>query len=99
MHAEALTQGATSTVMTADEAVNEVRSRANMPALSGVTNAQVMDEKFAELAMEWGTRYYDMVRLRKFEELNYGGRTFNEDDIFLPYPQAQVDQLPALRSK
>src|SRR5690606_34642001 len=30
MHAEALVSGATSTVMSADEAVNEVRSRANL---------------------------------------------------------------------
>ena len=55
-----------------------------------------MDEKFAELAMEWGTRYYDMVRLANYSALSYEGRTFTEDKIFLPYPQAQVDQLPIL---
>ncbi len=96
MHAEALTQGATSTAMTADQAVNLVRARAGIPALSGVTNAQVMDEKFAELAMEWGIRYYDMVRLEQYAELSYDGRTFTPDKIFLPYPQNQVDQLPVL---
>ena len=98
MHAEALTQGATSSAMTADAAVNAVRARANMPALLGVTNAQVMDEKFAELAMEWGTRYYDMVRLQNYSELSYDGRTFTADKAFLPYPQNQVDLLPALKS-
>ena len=56
----------------------------------------ILDEKFAELAMEWGTRYYDMVRLGKYNELNYEGRTFNENLIFLPYPQNQVDLLPVL---
>jgi len=96
MHAEALTQGATGSGMTADQAVNEVRGRAGLGNLSGVTNAQVMDEKFAELAMEWGTRYYDMVRLEEYDELSYEGRTFTEDKIFLPYPQGQVDQLPVL---
>jgi hypothetical protein len=96
MHAEALTQGATSSTMTADDAVNLVRERAGLGTLSGVTNEQVMDEKFAELAMEWGTRYYDMVRLGKLNELSYDGRTFTEDKIFLPYPQNQVDQLPIL---
>ena len=97
MHAEALTQGASGTGMTADEAVNAVRLRAGLTSISGVTNKQVMDEKFAELAMEWGTRYYDMVRLGNYSELSYDGRTFSEDKIFLPYPQAQVDKLPILK--
>lgn len=96
MHAEALTQGATSSAMSAVAAINAVRARAKMPALSGVTNAQVMDEKYAELAMEWGTRFYDMVRLGKTSELSYDGRTFTADKAFLPYPQTQVDLLPVL---
>ena len=96
MHAEALTQGATGSGMSADQAINAVRQRAGLGNLSGVTNVQVMDEKFAELAMEWGTRYYDMVRLQEYDELSYEGRTFTEDKIFLPYPQGQVDQLPVL---
>jgi len=98
MHAEALTQGASGPAMTADAAVNAVRTRAGLTPLSGVTNDQVMDEKFAELAMEWGTRYYDMIRLGRYNELSYDGRTFTENKIFLPYPQSQVDQLPALNS-
>ncbi|MEJ1238796.1 RagB/SusD family nutrient uptake outer membrane protein [Chryseolinea sp. T2] len=97
MHAEALTSGANSSAMTADAAVNAVRARANMTPLSGVTNAQVMDEKFAELAMEWGTRYFDMIRLKKYDELSYDGRTFSEDKAYLPYPQGQVDRLPVLK--
>jgi len=96
MYAEALTQGASGSAMTADEAVNLVRSRAGLAPLSGVSNADVMDEKFAELAMEWGTRYYDMVRLGNTSELSYDGRSFSEDKEFLPYPQNQVDLLPGL---
>lgn len=99
MHAEALTSGATGTGMTADAAVNAVRVRAGLPSITGVTNAQVMDEKFAELAMEWGTRFYDMVRLGKTTELSYDGRTFTVDKTFIPYPQIQVDLLPALKTK
>ena len=99
MHAEALTQGATSAAMTADAAVNLVRARAGLAALSNVTTQQVMDEKFAELAMEWGTRFYDMVRLGEFDELSYEGRTFTEDKTFLPYPQNQLDLLPVLGNK
>ncbi len=51
-----------------------------------------MDEKFAELAMEWGIRFYDMVRLGQTDELSYDGRTFSMGKAFLPYPQAQLDQ-------
>ncbi len=99
MHAEALTQGGSGTGMTADQAVNAVRARAGLPALNGVTNAQVMEEKFAELAMEWGTRYYDMIRLGNTGALSYDGRTFTADKTFLPYPQTQVDLLPVLGGK
>ncbi len=97
MHAEALTRGATSGAMTADEAVNLVRQRAGLDPVSGVTSEQVMAEKFAELAMEWGIRYYDMIRTENYNELSYGGRNFVvPEDIFLPYPQNQVDLLPVL---
>ena len=96
VYAEALAQGATGTGMTIDQAVNQVRARANMAPLSGVTLDQVLDEKFAELSMEWGKRYYDMIRLGRFNELSYDGRTFSENKTFLPYPQSQVDQFPIL---
>jgi hypothetical protein len=96
MYAEALTQGASGTAGTADNAVNLVRTRAGLSSLSGVTTDQVMDEKFAELAMEWGTRFYDMVRLGKTAELTYDGRIYTPDKQFLPYPQNQVDILPIL---
>jgi hypothetical protein len=98
MHAEALTQGATSSAMTALAAVNAVRARSSMAALTSVDNAKVMDEKYAELATEWGTRFYDMVRLGKSSELSYDGRTFSASKTFLPYPQNQVDLLPALKA-
>lgn len=94
MYAEAVVRGANGTGMTADQAVNIVRNRAGLGNLSGVTIEDVMDEKFAELAMEWGIRYYDMIRLDNYDELSYDGRTFSAADEYLPYPQAQVDALP-----
>ena len=97
MHAEALLQGASGSGLTAEEAVNAVRERAGLAPISGVTLQDVLDEKFAELAMEWGIRYYDMVRYEKYDELSYDGRTFTPDKIFLPYPQGQVDLYPVLR--
>ncbi len=99
MHAEALTRGATSSGITADQAIKLVRDRAGMQTITNVTSQQVMDEKFAELGMELGIRYYDMVRLEQFEALNYDGRTFYPDKVFLPYPQNQIDQLPSLGKK
>lgn len=98
MYAEALTRGASGTSMTADQAVNIVRARASMTPLAGVTSDQVMEEKFAELAMEWGVRYFDMIRLNKYDELSYDGRTFSADKELLPYPQAQLDLLPLVNN-
>ncbi|MCC4229991.1 RagB/SusD family nutrient uptake outer membrane protein [Zunongwangia profunda] len=94
MHAEALTRGANSTTISADEAVNIVRNRANMASVSNVTTDQVLQEKYAELALELGVRFYDMIRTNKYNELSYDGRTFSAADVYLPYPQAQVDALP-----
>src|SRR5690606_10549461 len=68
MYAESLAQGAAGSGMTADQAVNLVRARGDMTPLSGVTLDQIIDEKFAELGMEWGKRYYDMIRLGRFNE-------------------------------
>lgn len=99
MHAEALARGATSSGMTAAAAVDLVRQRAGLSSLGTVTADDVMNEKFAELAMEWGTRFYDMVRLGRIADLSYDGRTYTEAMAFLPYPQNQVDLLPPLQGK
>jgi len=100
MYAEALAQGASGSAGTAADAVNLVRERVELSPLASVNLDQVMDEKYAELAMEWGTRFYDMVRLGRYDEMNYDGRTnFSESKIFLPYPQNQVDQIPVLDTK
>ncbi len=97
MYAEALANGASGPAGDAASALNVVRLRAGMPAISSPTLQDVMDEKYSELAMEWGTRYYDMLRMENYGELSYDGRSFTADKAFLPYPQNQVDQLPGLR--
>lgn len=99
MYAEAVTRGANGNAITAVQAVNLVRERAGLDPLSDVSADQVMDEKYAELAMEWGQRYYDMVRLERYNDLSYEGRSFSDTKIFLPYPQNQIDQLPVLSGK
>lgn len=96
MYAEALIQGASHSAMTADEAVNLVRERAGLAPISGVTLDQLVDEKYAELAMEWGKRFYDMVRLGRYDELSYEGRTFTPDKKFVTYHQDQIDEFPIL---
>ena len=99
MHAEALTQGATSSAMTADDAVNEVRDRAGLSPITGVTLEDVLDEKYAEFATEWGIRFYDLVRHDRTTELDHDGRNYDEDtDRYLPYPLAQLDLLPQLKN-
>jgi len=97
MYAEALTRGAASDIsMTADDAINLVRARAGMSNLSGVTTQDVLDEKLAELAMEWGIRFYDMVRTENTAELTHEGKTFTMDKAYLPFPADQVAELPQL---
>ena len=97
MYAEALTRGANGTVMTADQAVNLVRERAGLSDLTGVTADQVMNEKYAELATEWGIRFHDMVRLKKDNELSFEGRSYTDNLAFIPYPLNQVSLLQGLQ--
>lgn len=96
MYAEAVTRGASAGSMSADDAVNMVRARAGLANLSGVSTQDVLDEKFAELAMEWGTRYYDMIRTENTGELSHEGKTFTMDKAYLPFPADQVAELPQL---
>lgn len=96
MHAEALVSGATSSAMSAVDAVNEVRGRAGLTDLATVTLDDVLNEKFAEFGLEWGIRFYDVVRHGRTTELNRDGRTFGTDDQYLPYPLAQLDLIPQL---
>lgn len=96
IYAEALLQGASQTAISADDAVNLVRTRAGQDPLAGVTLDQLVDEKYAELAMEWGKRFFDMVRLERYDELSFGGRTFTADKKFVTYHQDQIDEFPIL---
>ncbi|MPT33461.1 MAG: RagB/SusD family nutrient uptake outer membrane protein, partial [Chryseobacterium sp.] len=96
MYAEAVARGASPTAGSAVDAVNTVRRRANLGDLASVTADQVMDEKYAELGMEWGIRYFDMVRLGNTAALSYDGRTFTMDKQFLPYPLAQLERIQSL---
>lgn len=109
IHAEALVMGASSSSISSTDAINQVRSRAGMPAVSNVDLDVVLDEKYAELAMEWGHRFYDLVRHNRTDELTHTIPNWNSnaaaeevsynpgEDRFLPYPLLQLDLLPQLR--
>lgn len=96
MYAEAVSRGANPSAGTALSAVNKVRERAQIGLLTSVTSDQVMDEKYAELGMEWGVRYFDMVRLGNTAALSYDGRNFTMNKQFLPYPLAQLERIQSL---
>ncbi len=89
----------------ANEAVNKIRQRANLPALSGLTKEQfreaVWKERWYELSFENKT-WYDMVRLRKafnveskkFEDFvghkfSYGP-VLQARELLFPIPTAEI---------
>ncbi|MGM0621419.1 MAG: RagB/SusD family nutrient uptake outer membrane protein [Bacteroidota bacterium] len=97
MYAEALTRGASgNSSLSADDAVNLVRSRAGLTDLTNVSTQDVLDEKLAELGTEWGIRYYDMVRTENTAELSHEGKTFTMDKAYFPFPADQIAELPQL---
>ncbi|MFZ0282916.1 MAG: RagB/SusD family nutrient uptake outer membrane protein [Bacteroidales bacterium] len=92
MYAEAKVNGAsvpTVTGITADDAVNLVRTRAGLPVLIGVTDHQIWDERRAELALE-EDRYFDLVRTNQAATVLEGkGFTVGKHEVF-PIPSAQM---------
>ena len=76
-----------------DQPFNWVRKRAGMPPITGVTFEQIMDERFAELCLETGERYFDVVRtgLGTKELLGY-----TDDKRFYPLPQVAIDAYKVL---
>jgi hypothetical protein len=92
MYAEAKVRGATvptTSGLTADNAVNIVRTRAGLLNLSGVTLQQIWDERRAELAME-EDRFFDLVRTGQAATTLAGkGFTVGKHEVF-PIPSAQL---------
>jgi SusD family. len=76
-----------------DEPYNWVRKRAGMPTLTGVTFDQIMDERFAELCLENGERYYDLARTGLATTVLNG---YTVDKRFYPIPQTALDTDKAL---
>jgi starch-binding outer membrane protein, SusD/RagB family len=93
LHAEALIQlngpGA------GDAYINEVRDRAGMTPITSAGIDDIIDERAAELAFEWGgDRFFDLIRLDKTEEL--GPDFVKGVHEFYPIPTTQIDLQPGL---
>lgn len=61
MYAEAVISGGSQGAMTPLQAVNKVRSRANLSELTAVTMEDIKKERILEFALE-GHRFYDLLR-------------------------------------
>jgi hypothetical protein len=78
-----------------DEPFNLVRARAKLSPITNVTLEQILDERRAEFAMEWGERFFDLVRTGKASETLPGFVT-NKSEYY-PIPQNQTDLNPELK--
>ena len=90
IYAEALLRGAPvgECGLSADDAVNLVRHRAQLPLLSGASLQDVWDERRAELAME-EDRFFDLVRTGQAASvLAPNGFRTNKNEL-LPVPASQ----------
>lgn len=101
MKAECILKGAPGgTQADVDAIVNQVRVRASLPTLSGVTLDQLFEERRKEFAAE-GSRWHDLVRSGKVEtvipawiaveDVQKQMQPFQKNYIVYPIPQAELD--------
>lgn len=78
-----------------DAEINQVRERAKLTPLTGATLDQLLDERRAEFAMEWGERFFDLVRTDKAAGTLPG--FVKGVSEYYPIPQNQIDLNPNLK--
>lgn len=77
-----------------DATFNLVRERAKMPAITGVSLTQILDERRAEFACEWwGERFNDLVRTGRAQQV-FGNKFVPGQSESIPIPQTQIDTNP-----
>lgn len=102
MHAEALNRKSSADDATALKEINQVRERAKLPALSGLSgNAlfeRIKKERRMELAME-GQRYWDLIRWGDAPSvLGSKGFVANKNEIW-PIPQAEIGKTTLVQNQ
>lgn len=78
-----------------DTPFNLVRARAKMGTLNNVTVDQILEERRAEFAGEWGERYFDLVRTNKASSTL--PRFVKGSSEYYPLPQSQIDLNPGFK--
>jgi hypothetical protein len=105
MKAECILHGAPGAQTDVDAIVNQVRTRAGLPAKTGVTLAQLFDERRHEFANE-GTRWFDLQRSGNLVTIMNAWKaaddnqnkinTVTANSVIYPVPQSQMDTKPGL---
>ena len=107
LKAECVLRGAPGSQATdVDGVVNAVRTRAGLPAITGVTLAQLLEERRRELANE-GTRWFDLQRSGNLitimnawivteDAVLHKMNSVTANYILYPVPQSQIDAAPGL---
>jgi len=75
--------------------INSIRSRAGLPSLSNLTQAQcitaIMQERRVELFTEWGNRWFDLKRTGNIDEvLGAIKSNWQSFDALFPIPYSQI---------
>src|SRR6186713_1020234 len=105
MKAECILNGAPGSQADVDGIVNEVRTRAGLGPLTGVTLAQLFDERRKEFADE-GSRWFDLQRsgsllttMNAWIAVDDAAKRINTvvaNYVIYPVPQSQLDAAPGL---
>ncbi|WP_346238825.1 RagB/SusD family nutrient uptake outer membrane protein [Niabella insulamsoli] len=105
LKAECILRGAPGTPAEVDGIVNQVRNRAGLTPISGVTLDRLFEERRKEFVGE-GSRWYDLIRQGKIDQLiptwitaeDVQGQmlSFNKNYIIYPVPQPELDAAPGL---
>jgi hypothetical protein len=105
LKAECILHGAPGTQADVDGIVSQVRTRAGLGPVTGVTLPQLFRERRLEFAGE-GTRWHDLVRSGQIEtiipawitaeDVQHAMQAFNKNYIIYPIPQSELDVKPGL---
>jgi hypothetical protein len=111
MYAEASNRANSGPDAFAEQYVNEIRDRANLPPVSGLSmeefEEEVWTQRYLELCYE-GKTWFDMLRTRKvrndmtkkFDDFvghtTIWGKTFTENQLLFPIPLREINNNPNL---